>query len=196
MSPGAACAAKAIGLGRIALHNGSVRVLRLSVARGKLRRALTRLTAGTTAGIIAVLRRGGRSALRLVTIPGGAVPKLPRGLPAVQSTPVAPAPPPPTPPLAGPVATSVVITTCGTIDPMGRAFAGHVTPALAGLSITMTYTPPVGAAVSQAVTTDAAGQFSDQVAVMTPGYWTAVASFAGNAGYGASASPSCSFLGG
>jgi hypothetical protein len=72
-----------------------------------------------------------------------------------------------------------------------------VTPAVAGLSITMTYTPPVpGTAIAQTVTTNAAGQFNDTAATVTPGTWSATATFAGNAGYSASTSPSCDFPGG
>ncbi len=189
MPPDKACAGRAFRLGRVALGDGSVRVLRLSVPKGRLRRALARLTAGGTRGIIAVLRRGTGRPITLTTIPGAAKPKLPEGLPAVQSTPVSSPP--------GAVATSLVITTCGPIASFPRQFAGQVTPAVAGLSITMTYTPPApGAPIQQTVTTNAAGQFSDAVAATTPGPWSATASFAGNAAYGASTSPSCGFPGG
>lgn len=101
------------------------------------------------------------------------------------------------PPPPGPVATSLAITICGPVGQFPRQFAGQVTPAVAGLSITMTYTPPApGAVILQTVTTDAAGQFSDAIAAVTPGTWSAIAGFAGDAGYGASTSPSCDFLGG
>jgi hypothetical protein len=201
MPPDKACAGTAFRLGRVALADGSVRVLRLSVPRGRLRQALARLTSGTTRGIIAVLRRSNGRPITLTTIPGGAKPKLPQGLPAVQSTPLTAAPPPVPPPAPpappGPVATSLLITTCGPVGQFPRAFTGQVTPAVAGLSITMTYTPPVpGAAIVQTVTTNAAGQFNDTAATVTPGTWSATANFAGNAGNSASTSPSCDFPGG
>ena len=201
MPPDKACAGKAFRLGRVALADGRVRVLRLSIPRGRLRQALVRLTSGTTRGIIAVLRRSNGRPITLTTIPGGAKPKLPQGLPAVQSTPLTGAPPPvpaPAPPAPpGPVATSLLITTGGPVGQFPRAFTGQVTPAVAGLSITMTYTPPVpGTAIAQAVTTNAAGQFNDTAASVTPGTWSATAMFAGNAGYSASTSPSCDFPGG
>ena len=201
MPPDRACAGRTFRVGRVGLAEGRVRVLRLGVAPGRLRRVLARLTAGTARGIIAVLQRGSRRPVTLTTIPGDAKPKLPSGLPAVQSTPVtappAPGPVPSPPGAPGPVATTLAITTCGPVGQFPREFAGQVTPAVAGLSITMTYTPPApGAVISQTVTTNAAGQFSDAVAAATPGTWSAAAGFAGNAGYGASTSPSCDFLGG
>ena len=119
--------------------------------------------------------------------------------------PVAPAVPAPAPatdaaPAGGgptaPAATTLAITTCGPIDAFPRQFAGSITPAVGGLTITMTYTPPAGAAIQQTVTTTATGAFTDSVASMAPGTWSAQASFGGTPAYAASTSAVCQFQGG
>ena len=205
MPPDRACAGRPVTLGRVALADGSVRTLRLTVRGGRLRRALTRLAGGATNGIIAVLRPGaaGRPPgppIRLRTFTAGRPVTLPAGLPAVQSAPGpvpatgTPAPPAGTP--APPSGTSLVITTCGPVGAFPRQFAGTITPPVGGLTITMTYTPPAGATITQAVTTTATGAFSDSVAAMTPGTWSAQASFGGTPAYTPSLSPACEFQGG
>jgi type VI protein secretion system component Hcp len=210
MPPELACAGKPVAVGRIALAAGHTRTLKLTVPRGRLRTALTRIGKGTTRGIIAVLRSGAAGKppgppSRLKVFNGGRPVALPNGLPAVQSVPVAtvvPAPAPTTtPPTAGggptaPAATTLAITTCGPIDAFPRQFAGSVTPVVGGLAITMTYTPPAGAMIQQTVTTTAAGTFTDSVAATMPGTWSAQASFGGTPAYAASTSAVCQFQGG
>ena len=60
----------------------------------------------------------------------------------------------------------------------------------------MTYTPPAGATIQQTVTTTATGAFTDTVASITPGTWSAQASFGGTPAYAASTSAVCQFPGG
>jgi len=210
MPAGPACAGRPVSLGRIALAAGHARTLKLTVRRGRLRTALTRIGAGATRGIIAVLRPGAAGSppgppTRLKVFTGGRPLTLPNGLPAVQSVPAAPVAPAPAPTTApptdgggptAPAATTLAITTCGPLDAFPRQFAGSITPAVGGLTIMLTYTPPAGAAIQQSVTTTATGAFTDSVASMTPGTWSAQASFGGTPAYAASTSAVCQFQGG
>ena len=79
------------------------------------------------------------------------------------------------------------------IDPLIQEGAnvevsGSITPALAGIDVTITYTRPDGTTTTVTTTTTSAGEFSDTVSLDQGGNWSVSASWAGNTNYAASSS--------
>ena len=66
--------------------------------------------------------------------------------------------------------------------------SGSLTPALAGIDVTITYTRPDGTTTTVTTTTTSAGEFSDAVSLDQGGNWSVSASWAGNTNYVASSS--------
>lgn len=203
------CARAGVRLGRISLGNGSVKVLRARLPR-RLGTALGRLTGGARSSIIAALTTAGRS-IRVSSILNVGRPRLPSGLPAVQSdpataptttpttlpAPAAPAPAPQPPVLA---TQALAITSCSGPPPVGTPMtavtvSGTLTPPRSGVSVKLTYTPVLGplpfpATVTATVTTLATGVFT--AVFDRQGYgWSLVASVAADAAYQAPPSASC-----
>jgi len=70
---------------------------------------------------------------------------------------------------------------------------GTLTPALAGVQITLTYTRPDGAVVNRTVTTDASGSFTDTFKPDMDGVWKVKARWPGNVNYVSAVSDEVSF---
>jgi hypothetical protein len=71
--------------------------------------------------------------------------------------------------------------------------SGSLTHAVAGSTVTITYTPLRGQSVTDTVTTDSAGNFSDSFVPRSSSTWTAQAKFAGDTTRLAATSTSCTF---
>ena len=71
--------------------------------------------------------------------------------------------------------------------------SGALTPAVAGSTVTITYTPTRGSPVTDTVTTDASGGYTDTFSSPTSQTWTAQARFAGDSTRTPASSASCSF---
>jgi len=72
---------------------------------------------------------------------------------------------------------------------------GKLTPAIAGVEITITYTKPDGTTITHKVKTDANGEFADEITVNMAGVWKVKASWPGNEQYEGATSPEVSFKG-
>ena len=66
--------------------------------------------------------------------------------------------------------------------------SGSLTPALAGVDVTVTYTSPDGTTTTVTTTTTSSGEFSDTLSLGQGGNWSVSASWAGNTNYAASSS--------
>jgi len=112
---------------------------------------------------------------------------VPPPAPAPTPTPTpTPTPPPPSePPPPAKTTSAMAFTTCPSVGKTQgfHYVAGTLTPASAGSSVTVTYTPPTGAgSTSETLSTDAAGAFSTSFQPgATGGVWTITATFGGDA---------------
>jgi hypothetical protein len=147
---------------------------------------------------------GGFDLLTRVSAPGRAAPAfvlppfaaatVPSTPPPLDPQPGAPAPPSPPP---GLIAQNLTIAQCST-QVVGNAVAvtvdGDLSPTRGNVSVKLTYTPglfgPPTSAVTQTVTTDAAGHFTDQFNRQSND-WDLVASVAEGNGYAAAQSATC-----
>jgi hypothetical protein len=106
---------------------------------------------------------------------------------------VTPPPPPPPPPPA----TSSLTLTCPSKDTVKAplSVSGMLTPGFADAPVSVTYSyrdsqnnPQT---ITDHVTTDSSGNYSDSVTANSAGNWMTQASFAGDAGHTSSTSPQC-----
>jgi peptide/nickel transport system substrate-binding protein len=70
---------------------------------------------------------------------------------------------------------------------------GRVTPAVAGITVTLTYQPPSGTAITRSVTTNADGEYSDAYTPSDIGAWTVTARWDGDASHEAATSATQAF---
>lgn len=111
------------------------------------------------------------------------------------STPSAPPGQPPAPPPPSPPASTIAVACVRSGDPATGAVqltsSGALTPARAGLPVTITYSAPGATPIVRSVTTGADGSYGDS-STAPPGSWTATAEWAGDAvASGSSASAGC-----
>jgi hypothetical protein len=73
---------------------------------------------------------------------------------------------------------------------VGKPFTvtGELNPAVAGVTVTLTYQPPSGTAVTRSVTTTAQGEYSDTYTPSDPGAWTVTACWDGDSAHETTAS--------
>lgn len=70
---------------------------------------------------------------------------------------------------------------------------GRVTPAVAGITVTLTYQPPSGTAITRSVTTNADGEYSDAYTPSDIGAWTVTARWDGDTSHEAASSATQAF---
>jgi hypothetical protein len=70
---------------------------------------------------------------------------------------------------------------------------GRVTPTVAGITVTLMYQPPSGAAITRSVTTDADGEYSDSYTPSDTGAWSVTAHWDGDSAYNATTSATQAF---
>jgi peptide/nickel transport system substrate-binding protein len=70
---------------------------------------------------------------------------------------------------------------------------GRVTPAVAGITVTLTYQPPSGTAITRSVTTNADGEYSDTYTPSDIGAWTVTARWDGDTSHEAASSATQAF---
>jgi len=70
---------------------------------------------------------------------------------------------------------------------------GRVTPAVAGITVTLTYQPPSGTAITRSVTTNADGEYSDAYTPSDIGAWTVTARWDGDTSHEAATSATQAF---
>jgi hypothetical protein len=177
------------GTGSFSMGDGSVKILRLSVP-SPLRKWLAGHSHALLGAIIVV--RGSSTAIVEHEVLGAPA-KLPAGAPSGTLE---------EPPGGGPtdLPQSLTLTGCSTLpgNPLIVMVSGSLAPARGGAKVTLTYTPtsppPAPSPIVDSVTTDAAGNFSenfDREQGGTPYSWNVVASIAEGDGYAAAQSPSC-----
>jgi len=76
----------------------------------------------------------------------------------------------------------------------GAASNGTLSPPLGQTTITIVYTPATGSPITHTVTTDATGNYTDQITLTTIGLWQAQAHWTGNTTYLPATSAPCSFI--
>ncbi len=98
-------------------------------------------------------------------------------------------------PACPPPARASLTLACPGGGPLGAVYSvsGNLSPTVSGTSVSITYTPSRGSPVSDTVTTDPTGNYSDSFTPRTAGEWTAQAQFAGDATRQPAASTSCTF---
>jgi type VI protein secretion system component Hcp len=180
------------GSGNFAMGEGGVKILRLAVP-SPLRKWLTGNRHATLGAIIVV--HGSPTAIVEHDVLGAPA-KLPAGAPSetLETTPGG----------GGPtdLPQSLTVTGCTAplpANPVVVVVNGSLAPARGGAKVTLTYTPvtgppPLPSPVVDAVTTDAAGNFSenfDREQGGKPYSWNVVASIPEGDGYAAAQSPAC-----
>jgi type VI protein secretion system component Hcp len=177
------------GAGGFSMGDGSKRVLHLTVPP-PLRKWLKGHSHATLGSII-IVRGLGRAIVEREVLDAPA--KIYSGIPSLDET------PPPAGPLEQPQ--SLLITQCSTLvvgTPTKVTVDGTLSPPRGGATVALTYTPvnppPLPPAITDSVTTSAAGTFTDtfdrQVAGI-PHSWSVVASIAAGGGYATATSPPC-----
>jgi hypothetical protein len=181
------------GAGGFSMGDGSVKILRLSVP-SPLRKWLAGHSHALLGAIIVV--RGSPTAIVEHEVLGAPA-KLPAGAPSGTLE---------EPPGGGPadLPQTLSFTGCEGAHPVGTpptvvVVSGALAPARGGAKVTLTYTPvsgppPLPSPIVDSVTTDAAGNFSenfDREQGGQPYSWSVVASIAEGDGYAAAQSPAC-----
>jgi peptide/nickel transport system substrate-binding protein len=92
-------------------------------------------------------------------------------------------------------ATTLSCTAPSTAVDVGKPLTvtGRITPAVAGITVTLTYQPPSGAAITRSITTNADGEYSDAYTPSDTGAWSVTARWNGNTDYDAATSTTQAF---
>jgi len=104
-----------------------------------------------------------------------------------------PQPPPPPPPTPSPHQSTSLSLSCSLVSLFGLNASGTLTPALAGVSISIVYTAPSGSTITHTQTTDGSGGYSDSLRANAPGVWHGQAHWAGDGTYLPADSSVCTF---
>ena len=104
-----------------------------------------------------------------------------------------PAPPPPPPPPPPPLKEASALTLSCSVVGVAVVDSGTLAPAIAGMPISIVYTPPSGSSITHQQSTSNSGGYSDRFIANRPGLWQVQAHWGGDETHLPSDSSVCTF---